>query len=43
MSCRPASLRPYGFSLWPVYQYVQPCNYQTRTTIGAIDIGAYEY
>ena len=30
-------------SLLPVYQYVQPGCGQVRTTIGAIDIGAYEY
>ncbi len=32
-----------GFNMNPVYQYVHPCNYQTRTVVGTIDIGAYEY
>jgi hypothetical protein len=32
-----------GFSLTPVYQYVQPCGYESRPVNGALDIGAYEY
>jgi MYXO-CTERM domain-containing protein len=30
------------FSLTPDHQYVHPANTETRTTIGSIDIGAYE-
>lgn len=32
-----------GVSLLPVYQYVQPTCGQTRSLVGTIDIGAYEY
>ena len=32
-----------GFNMNPTYQYVHPCSYQTRTPIGTIDIGSYEY
>ena len=32
-----------GYSMNPTLQYVHPCSYQTRTPIGTIDIGAYEY
>jgi hypothetical protein len=32
-----------GFPLKPEYQYVHPAKSQERSTIGAIDIGAYEY
>jgi hypothetical protein len=32
-----------GFDMNPIYQYVHPCSYQTRTPIGTIDIGSYEY
>ncbi len=32
-----------GFNMNPTLQYVHPCNYQTRPTVGTIDIGAYEY
>lgn len=32
-----------GFSLTPVEQYVHPANFEARSAIGVIDIGAYEF
>ena len=31
-----------GFSLSPVSQYINPCSFEPRVTVGAIDLGAYE-
>ncbi len=32
-----------GFNMNPTLQYVHPCSYQSRSPVGTIDIGAYEY
>jgi len=32
-----------GFELMPKYQYVHPSGWESRTPIGVLDIGAYEF